>query len=150
MIILSNLSFRHVIPLLARYNQVWAILYDSGHQCSDDPDINDAPDSILTINHKPDTKKMTTMNTELQVKELQEDLRISIDVLCQKNMKYFETILGFYTDHLKKSIDDSADRVIHSLSVPYDRLQHKVVVFHREYIGIITSLCSACSRCPLS
>lgn len=88
---------------------------------------------------KPDAKKVANVSIEMQVTELLEDLRSSVDALCEKNLEYFEKILVFYTDQLKKSINDSAERVMLSLSGPYDRLQHTVCNFSRSFFPLSSS-----------
>lgn len=75
---------------------------------------------------KPDPKKVASVNTNIYMDELREEIQSSVDTLCQKNLEQFEMSLALHMDHLKKSIHASADRVINSLSGPYDRLWHKV------------------------
>lgn len=89
---------------------------------------------------KPDTRKV---NTDMQVQELQKDLSASVDELCEKNWKYFERSLALYTDQLQKSIDYSADRVILTLSGPYDRLQHEVSRFTLNRVSSVIFISNA-------
>lgn len=111
-------------------------------------DIPETPTKVMDDNEKrgtskPDGRKVESASVELQVSELQQDMRTPVDTLCDKNMKYFEGILELYTINLKKTINDSADRVIHSLSGPYERLHHKVGRPGRIYLPFFSINCFA-------
>jgi hypothetical protein len=60
---------------------------------------------------------------------LRDDLKSSLDELCNQNMDIFESKLAFHTQQLQDAIARSAQFVVRTLSGPYDRLQHEVCPF---------------------
>jgi hypothetical protein len=67
-----------------------------------------------------------TAKMDLQIDILKEQLHLSIDVLCSRNLELFELKLKLHTERLEKAILRSARFVISSLSGPHDRLEHEV------------------------
>ena len=58
--------------------------------------------------------------------ELRDDLKLSLNELCNRNMDAFESKLAFHTQQLQEAITSSAQFVVRTLSGPYDRLLHEV------------------------
>ena len=64
---------------------------------------------------------------------LRDELRSSLDDLCNQNIDIFESKLAFHTQKLQDSIARSAQFVVRTLSGPYDRLQHEVCPFAASF-----------------
>jgi hypothetical protein len=66
---------------------------------------------------------------QINLAGLRDDLKSSLDDLCNRNMDIFESKLAFHTQQLQDAIARSAQFVVRTLSGPYDRLQHEVCPF---------------------
>ncbi|KJA23770.1 hypothetical protein HYPSUDRAFT_39609 [Hypholoma sublateritium FD-334 SS-4] len=64
-------------------------------------------------------------NKSATVDQLQQDLRLSVEDVCEENKESFERKLHYYTEQLEKSMKTNADYIVKKLSGPYDRLKHK-------------------------
>lgn len=84
-------------------------------------------DSSVNWDTASDMVEATTL--EMQLNQMKEDLHLSIDVLCQRNMELFGLKLKLHTERLERAILHSARLVISTLSGPHDRLEHEVLVF---------------------
>ena len=78
------------------------------------------------------TKKVESKSNEMRdvqstkLSELRDELELSLDELCNRNMDIFESKLAFHTQQLQEAIARSAQYVVRTLSGPYDRLLHEV------------------------
>jgi hypothetical protein len=81
------------------------------------------------------TRKVESRSKEIcdvqsiKLTELRDELELSLDELCNRNMDIFESKLAFHTQKLQDAIMRSAQFVVRTLSGPYDRLQHEVCPF---------------------
>jgi len=76
-----------------------------------------------------ETKKVASKSHDVQsikLSELRDELELSLDEFCHRNMNIFELKLAFHTQQLQDSIASSAQFVVRTLSGPHDRLQHEV------------------------
>ena len=86
------------------------------------------------------TKKVESRSKEMRgaqstkLSELRDELEVSLDELCNRNMVIFESKLEFHTQQLRDAIARSAQFVVRTLSGPYDRLQHEVCPFVAGFI----------------
>ena len=78
------------------------------------------------------TKKVESKSNEMRdvqstkLSELRDELELSLDELCNRNMDIFESKLAFHTQQLQEAIARSAQYVVRTLSGPHDRLLHEV------------------------
>jgi hypothetical protein len=96
--------------------------------------LNTDEDSLSSqIAGKDDSRAKADLKDSLlnQTEQLKKEIYLPLETLCKRNQERFELRLKYYTRQLQVAIDNSADRVIRSLSGPYDRLQNKVCLsFH--------------------
>ena len=88
---------------------------------------------IATKKVEPKSKEMRDAQST-KLSELRDDLMLSLDVWCKRNMDIFELKLAFHTQQLQDTIKSSADFVVRTLSGPYDRLHHDVCSFTAGFV----------------
>ena len=77
-------------------------------------------------------KKIESKSNEMRdvqstkLSELRDELELSLDELCNRNMEIFDSKLAFHTQQIQEAIASSAQFVVRTLSGPYDRLLHEV------------------------
>jgi len=102
--------------------------------------ISAAEDPILK---STSTKKIESKSIEMRyvqstnLSELRDELQVSLDELCNRNMGIFESKLAFHTQQLQESIASSARFVVRTLSGPHDRLFHEVRPFAVDIAPIL-------------
>ena len=69
-----------------------------------------------------------------KLSELREELQLSLDDLCNRNMKIFELKLAFHTQKLQDDIASSARFAKRTLSGTHDRLLHEVCPFTDGFV----------------
>jgi hypothetical protein len=104
------------------------------------------------------TKKIESKSIEMRhvqstnLSELRDELEVSLDELCNRNMGIFESKLAFHTQQLQESIAKSAQFVVRTLSGPHDRLFHEVnpfvfgLQYHSPTIRIFIRICENYGR----
>jgi hypothetical protein len=70
----------------------------------------------------------------IKLSELRDELELSLDEFCNRNMNIFELKLAFHTQQLQDAIASSAQFVVQTLSGPHDRLQHEVCPFAAGFV----------------
>ena len=97
------------------------------------------PGGIATKKVKSKSKEMRDAQST-KLSELRDELKSSLDELCNRNMDKFELKLAFHTQQLQDTITSSAEFVVRTLSGPYDRLQHEVCSCY-FFLYIVHGLC---------
>jgi len=83
------------------------------------------------------TKKIESKSTYVQSAmplELRDELELSLDEFCNRNMDIFELKLVFRDRQLRETIATSAQFVVQTLSGPHDRLLHEVPPFGVAFV----------------
>jgi hypothetical protein len=86
------------------------------------------------------TKKVESKSNEMRdvqstkLSELRDELELSLDELCNRNMKIFELKLAFHIQKLQDGIASSAQLVKRTLSGTHDRLLHEVCPFTDGFV----------------
>ena len=77
-------------------------------------------------------KKVDSKSRDVQsamLSELRDEMELSLDEMCNRNMELFESKLAFHTQQLQEAIVKSAQFVVRTLSGPHDRLLHELPPF---------------------
>ena len=99
--------------------------------------ISAAEDSVLggIATRKVESKSKDICDVQsIKLSELRDELKSSLDELCNRNMDIFESKLAFHTQQLQDTIARSAQFVVRTLSGPYDRLLHEVCPFIADVV----------------
>ena len=80
----------------------------------------------MTKKVKSESNEMCVVQSTQQLSELRDELELSLDEFCSRNMNIFELKLAFHTQQLQDAITSSAQFVVRTLSGPHDRLLHEV------------------------
>ena len=99
--------------------------------------VSAAEDPILggIATRKVESKSKEICDVQsIKLSELRDELRISVDELCNRNMNIFESKLAFRTRQLQDTIKSSAEFVVRTLSGPYGRLLHEVCPFAAGFV----------------
>ena len=98
-------------------------------EAADDPD----PRGIVTKKVESKSNEMRDVQST-KLSELREELQLSLDDLCNRNMKIFELKLAFHTQKLQDDIASSARFAKRTLSGTHDRLLHEVCPFTDGFV----------------
>jgi hypothetical protein len=131
-------------------------LGDRSEWLNDDATLQDvvsaAEDSVFggiaTRKVESKSKDIQCNVQSIKLTELRDELELSLDELCNRNMEIFESKLAFHTQQLQDAIARSAQFVIRTLSGPYDRLLHEVCPFVAGFVNIRVTDHAGVTSCP--
>ena len=99
------------------------------------------------------TKKVESKSKEMRdvqstgLSELRDELKLSLDELCNRNMDTFKLKLDWQTQQLENAIERSTKVIVQELrSGPHDRLLHEVCSFAAGFVYCSRTVLSGSAR----